>query len=384
LRAAQDQLPPSEHSPLLDYYLAYLTGQRGERERADNLIALGSREPDAAVFPNRLEDALVLADAHSHAPRDGQVCDLLGTFFFAQGRFDDGAQLWHDAVDNGFDSSVLERSMGLYAWRVKRNLPRAATFYEKAIRLTPDEYRLYPDLDEIYSELGDQSRRAQLLASAPPAVLDRDVVRVRRALWLVEQHRFDEALSALANHRFKPWEGGEIVRETYVLACVAKGRQAFEAQRPAEAEQEFRRALEYPPNLGVGKPDKPQDEQPLYWLGQALAAQGNAEAARSAWQEAADEDPQGEPANSVYRAAALRQLGPSEEADKMLVQAAAEAGQRDAGAPQLYAAGIAKQIAGDEEQARRDFEQALQADPAYWQARLQLENSIAAKKAGAN
>src|SRR5215472_243475 len=53
------------------------------------------------------------------------------------------------------------------------------------------------------------------------------------------------------------------------------------------------------------------------------------------------------------------------------------------GAPQLYATGIAKQIAGDEEPARRDFD-ALQADPASWQARLELENSIAAKKADAN
>jgi len=67
----------------------------------------------------------------------------------------------------------------------------------------------------------------------------------------------------------------------------------------------------------------------------------------------------------------------------MLVQAAAQAGQREAGAPQLYATGIAKQIAGDEEPARRDFD-ALQADPASWQARLELENSIAAKKADAN
>jgi tetratricopeptide (TPR) repeat protein len=309
LSSARSQLPTAVQAPLLNYYLAYVARRLGESDQADSLETKSSGRSDIDAFPNRFDDEIVLADAHSHIPKDGRVCYLLGTFFFAHGRYDDGAKLWREAVDNGFDSSVLERNLGVYAWRVKKDLPTAAASYEKSIRLAPDQYRSYPDLDEIYSELGDQSGRARLFASAPPAVLDRDGVRVRRALWLVEQHRFDAALSELANHRFKPWEGGEIVREMYVLACIAKGRQALGARRRAEAEQDFRRALEYPPNLGVGKPDKPQDEQALYWLGQALAAQGNAEAAHTAWREAADENPQGEPANSVYRAAALGELG---------------------------------------------------------------------------
>jgi hypothetical protein len=74
-------------------------------------------------------------------------------------------------------------------------------------------------------------------------------------------------------------------------------------------------------------------------------------------------------------------LGRSEEADKVSAQAVAEAGQKYATASQLYAAGIAKRLARDEEQARSDFQRALQTDPAYWQERVELENSIAVKDA---
>jgi hypothetical protein len=65
----------------------------------------------------------------------------------------------------------------------------------------------------------------------------------------------------------------------------------------------------------------------------------------------------------------------------VLAQAVAKAGQKDASPLQLYAAGIAKRLAGDEDQARSDFQRALQTDPADWQARVELENSIAVKDA---
>jgi TolA-binding protein len=81
----------------------------------------------------------------------------------------------------------------------------------------------------------------------------------------------------------------------------------------AEAEQDFRRALEYPENLGVGKPDHPADGPQLYWLGEALAAQSKTDAAHAAWREAADETAGDSMTTRVYRAAALLRLGQQDE-----------------------------------------------------------------------
>jgi len=373
LLAARDRLPAGAHSPLLDYYLAYIARQQGQIEQADELAALGAREPDIDVFPDRVEDEVVLADVASHHPENARVASLLGTFLFAHGRYQEAAELWLQAIGDGLRDAVVERNLGVFNWRVKGNLQAAASAYEAAIKLAPDQYRLYPDLDEIYSELGDFARRSRLFAGAPAAVLDHDVVRVRRTLLLVEQGQFDQALATLTRHQFKPWEGGEIVREMFVLANIEKGRGTLGSGRSREAEQDFRNALTYPENLGVGKPDHPSDAQALYWLGEALAAQDKTADARAAWQEAAEESAGSPGTARAYRAAALLRLGRSDEARRLTAELTASPGSKDVGATELYARGVAQDLTGNHAQARLDLQHALEIDPSYWQARVELE-----------
>jgi tetratricopeptide (TPR) repeat protein len=380
LADGRDRLPAGAQSPLLDYYLAYSARQQGEIDQADKLTALGAREPDVAVFPDRLEDEVVLADAASHHPEDLRVASLLGTFLFAHGRYEEAALLWRQAVDRGLRNAVVERNLGVLEWRVKGDLPAAAGAYEAAIQLAPDQYRLYPDLDEIYSESGDLARRTRLFAAAPAAVLDHDVVRVRRTLLLVEQGQFDQALATLTRHQFKPWEGGEIVREMFVLANLEKGRSALESGSSREAEQDFRNALEYPENLGVGKPDHPSDAQALYWLGEALGAQDKTADARTAWQAAAEESAGSQRTTRAYRAAALLRLGQDEEGRRLMAEVIASAASKGASATKLYAAGLAQDLTGDREQAQLDFKHALELDPSYWQARVELERLAAGRR----
>src|SRR5438067_1199709 len=82
----------------------------------------------------------------------------------ARRRYEDAARLWFQALGEGFDYSVLDRNLGVYAWRVKGDRKSAAGFYAKAIQLAPGDYRLYTDLDEIYAQIGDTARRADVFA----------------------------------------------------------------------------------------------------------------------------------------------------------------------------------------------------------------------------
>lgn len=377
LVAGRDRLPADAQSPLLDYYLADIAREQGQTDQAGRLAALGAREPAADVFPDRLEDEVVLADAASRHPEDARAASLLGTFLFAHGRYEEAARLWRQAIGQGLKDAVVERDLGVFDWRVKGDLQSAAGAYEAAIKLAPDQYRLYPELDEIYSELGDFGRRTRLFAGAPATVLDHDVVRVRRTLLLVEQGQSDRALAMLARHQFIPWEGGEIVREMFVLANLEKGRSALRSGSPREAEQEFRTALEYPENLGVGKPDHPADAQALYWLGEALSAQEKTDAARAVWQQAAEESAGSGPTTRAYRAAALLRLGRNNDARRLTADVLASAAPKGAGATEVYAAGLAQDLTGNQAQARLEFQRALEIDPSYWQARVELERLAA-------
>lgn len=373
LHLALRSLPSQTLSPLVHYYLASNARQQGQQAQAEVYAKQAAASPYDKVFPNRTEDARVLDEALSHNALDSHAAYFLGNFLFAQGRYEDAGRMWSQALALGFEYSVLERNLGLYAWKIRKDLAGARGFYERAVRLDPNEYRFYVDLDEIYAQMGDTARRDKLFAQAPAAVHDHDTVLVRLALLDTQQKRYDHALALLMGHRFKPWEGGAIVREMYVLTNVQEGRQALEAKNAGEAEAAFRRALEYPHNLGVGKPDRPHDEEARYWLGEALAAQGKNDAAREAWSEAATEGKKAFGTARLFAGLALRRLGQGEEAAKILEPFANFTSPGRKGAEDFYLAGLLALFNGQKDQARNHFRHALELEPSFWQARIELE-----------
>jgi tetratricopeptide (TPR) repeat protein len=375
LKAALDELPAGSASPMVYYYLASNARREDKGNEAKQYAAEAAAAPFDKVFPHRLEDALVLDEARRENPLDAHAPYFLGNFLFAVGRYDDAARMWMQALGTGFEYSVLSRNLGVYAWRVKKDLEGAAGFFEKAIELAPEDYRLYVSLDEIYASLGDQAQREKLMANAPPTVAERDTVRVRRALVDLQQKRYGQALEALADHSFKPWEGGQVVRHVYVAANLEEGRASLAAGKPREAEPAFRRALEYPVNLGVGKPDKPHDEEALYWLGEALQAAGDAQGAKEVWSRAAVSGKDTDGTGRVFAALAMRRLGQTEEADKILDEFLQTASSEKAGASSLYAAGLVQRYRDLESEARKLFQRAIDVAPDFWPAQIELDRA---------
>jgi tetratricopeptide (TPR) repeat protein len=378
LQAGVAELPAKDLSPMVYYYLAANAWQEGKQGDATKFAAKADSAPHGKIFPQRLADAFVLQDALAHNPKDAHAHYFLGTFLFAHGRYEDAAKEWLAAKGEGFEDPVLERDLGVYAWRVKKDLAQAATYYESAIQLAPNNHRLYSDLDEIYTQLGDYSRREKLFATAPSGVQERDTFRARRALFLVEQRRFDQAMELFNNHHFNPWEGGQIIREIFVLANIERGRAALEAKKYAEAKRAFRQALEYPVKLGVGKPDKPHDEEAWYWLGTALAAEGEASSAREAWQTVVKEGNAAGGVSGVFAAGAMIRLGQVAEGEKLLAAACAAANQPDASGRSLYVAGLAENLRNHEHEAQTDYRRAVELDPLLWEARFELNRSTTA------
>jgi len=268
---------------------------------------------------------------------------------------------------------VMMRNLGLYSWQIKNDLPAAAGYYEKAVKLDPEDYRLYNDLDEIYFRLGKTSLREKLFADAPADVRSRDTVIVRQALLLTLKQEYDRALALFQNHSFKPWEGGVLVRQTVAMADLQKGRKALQAGEAVAAEAAFRQALEYPVNLGSGKPDKPHDEEAWFWLGEAFTAQNKVDAAHDAWSEAVKEGKTDEtPLGSLYQGLALRRLGQNDASAKALgiLLQVKVGGKHDASV--LYAAGLLDLYDHQDSAATTELTAALDADPGLWQARLLL------------
>ena len=382
LATAAKTLAVKDVSPLIYYYLAADRWDDGNDPGASAAASKAEKANVEAVFPNRPEDARVLREALAHNPSDAHAKYFLGNFLFAHSHYAEAADLWKQAVGEGFHYAVLYRNLGVYARDVQNDPASAATYYAEAIKQTPNDYRLYVDLDELYTQLGKTGVREKLFASAPPEVLGKNSVRNRRVLLGVQERRYDEALNVLRGYNFKAAEGSRISHELFVLANIQKGRAAFAAGQFGAAEGSFRAALEYPTNLPVGKPQHPQDEEALYWLGRTLEAQGQKSAAQKAWQQAVDEmraagggaeGRGGGGASSFYAALALDHLGHSDEAARILDRLAGGVARGRKSAYNYYLAGLVKAYRKQDGQAKTYFHRALELNPGFWQARLELQ-----------
>jgi tetratricopeptide (TPR) repeat protein len=367
LLAAVKSLPAQSLSPLVDYYLASNSREEGHLQQTAQYAAEAASLPVASVFSNRLADAAVLIEAVHDHPEDAHAKYALGNFLFAHARYEEAEALWSSALRQGFEDPVLLRNLGVYAWHIKGDRTSAASYYCRAIALQPEDYRLYTDLDEIYEEEENTAARAKLFRAAPTAVLDQDTVRARHALFLIEQSQPEAALALLVKHQFKPWEGGVVIHNMYVVANMERGKKALTEHNPEQAAEAFREAMQYPDNLGTGQPAEPELAEQLYWLGVALEAQGNTAAATNAWQRAAA---QGHGRADVFAALADRKLGQTEVAQQILDQCIERAGQPDAVADDYLVAGLAEHYSGHADRAGMDLQHALALDPLFWQARV--------------
>ncbi len=374
LHLAEANPSAAEIAPMVDYYLASNARQLGHDQQADAYAKKAAASTVTGTFPNRLEDVAVLREALQHNPADAQAQYSLGNFLFAKDQYDDAAALWEKALGEGFKNAVLLRNLGVYQWNVKHDLSSAANYYSQAIQTTPNDYRLYPDLDEIYTEQGNTSACTALFQNAPSSVLDQDTVRARRALLFLDQGKYEDAMALFANHSYKPWEGGVVMHNMFVFANIAEGKQQLQNHHPDAAETSFRKSLEYPDNLGTGEPAQPDTAEQMYWIGNALEAQGKNAEAKAAWQNAADQGKGNTNVSAVYSALAYQKLGQHEQAQQLLQGCIQSAAQAKPSAENYFAAGTAEQYSNHADQARKYFQQALQVDPQFWQARIALKN----------
>lgn len=367
LTAAIRAFGPQQVSPMVYYYLASNAHHRGSGAEALVYAAKARLARYDKVFINSVADAQVLQEALIFDPHDAHAEYLLGNFMFQHRRFAVAERLWLQAQRSGFAYSVLYRNLGVNAWRITHKLDEAGSFYEKAIELAPQDYRLYVDLDQIYAQQGSTAMRAKLFSNIPSGILDHDSARIRYIVFLLKETRYEEALSLLNEHRFKPWEHGADVHEIFSTANIQKGRLELSARHFAQAEAAFARALEYPTNLGVGKPDKPSCEAAHYWLGESAMERGDTEKARQEWQIFTGKAPDTD-MSKYYGALALEHLGQKAEATERLTSLAHGPEHGRTSGHNYYVAGLAQYHLGREAEAANYLRRAIELDPSLWQA----------------
>jgi len=365
--------------PMLYYTLGYLYQKAGDPDRARAQFALGMKNDPAFVFPHRVEEIGVLRAAVAANAKDGRAAYYLGNVLAALNRDKEALAAWHDAVKLDSTNTIAQRNYAKALWLVSQNREEAATQYQRAISVSPNDFRLYIEFDKLLTELHATERRIRILEGAPAEVLAQSGAVQSLAGAYIDAGRFADAAALLAKTTFTSGEGEDAALGLYRKAHLGLARKYREARDHLKAAAEFAAVTEFPRNFGVGRPAMQSQAQYYVAAAREYEAAGKADEAERWWQRAATEElnPPTQPEEPwsehyYYKAVALDHLGRKAEARKLYERLARLNDEQKmleaepwpaTGAIRFVLAGAALKALGRTDEARIALERALKLDP---------------------
>jgi tetratricopeptide (TPR) repeat protein len=307
--------------PLWDYYLGYYHQQLGDHELAlKHYVQASSRSPEYC-FPFRLESIRILEAAIKADPADAKARYYLGNLLF-EWQPEEAISHWEKASALEQDFPTLYRNLGWANYKVRKDLPSAIRYYEKAVALDNQDQRALYELDLVYADgRVSPEKRLKMLQENHEAIANNNVADAlaREVMLLVQLGRYDETLEVAKNNYFRQWEGVSKAYSSYVDAYLLRGWDSFQEGRIDAALEDFLAALEYPENMMVAEPYRGgRSAQVHYFIGTAYEKLGEPEKAREHYRKAAAKrQHQGLSEIHFYKALALNKLEKKEEAGEI-------------------------------------------------------------------
>ncbi len=278
------QVPEGQRGFMPLYHLAWYASQRGDEAAAQQWLRQAAAATQPRRFASRTEEVEILQYAVKNNPEDAQAHLQLGCLLAALGRVEEAVPCWQEAARLAPKLSIAWRNLGLAA-AARNDLAAAETFYRKAILARPDDQTLYRDLAEILIAAGRRAEAIREMLAMPLKSPRRAEITIMLAQALLDEQRYEECIRLLeSTPYFVNWEGQDITWRLFNRAHIQRGRQLLESGDARAALRHFEAALTYPPNLNVGRSNKPVEAPAQYWRGKALAALGRTDEAKAAWQ----------------------------------------------------------------------------------------------------
>ena len=293
--------------PLVHYMLGWLEQRRGDDKAALKIFRCAAALPTDYCFPSRLEEIAVFAAAMRANPGDAQAPYYLGNLLYDKRCHDEAIRLWEKSARLDGGNSVVWRNLGIGNFNIRQQPAKAKAMYARAFIANPADARLLFERDQLWKRLGEKpAKRLRELEKHIALVQQRDDLSVELCALYNQTGQHDKALMLVTTRNFQPWEGGEGgPLGQWVRSHLALGRAAFCSSRGNEAQTtnrqsaignrqynqslltsaatHFRAAITAPKNLGEAKHLLANQSDIHYWLGCALAANGDTKQARQHW-----------------------------------------------------------------------------------------------------
>lgn len=311
--------------PLVDYYLAYYEQQRGNPAEAGAWCRSAFSMSPEGVFPNRIEDVMVLNTALDLFAEDYKACYYLGNFYYSQRQYEAAREYWERSVALDRDFPTAQRNLGL-AYYNKFNRPaEALKCFARAFELDTRDARVLFELDQLKKELKHlPAERLAFLTRYEEQVKERDDLYLEYVQLHTLTGNSEKAYELLMARKFHPWEGGEgKTAALYTALLLLQAKAALRSGEPEKALEKIKQTAIYPASLGEGKLYSRPENESDYWQGYAYEKMGRAADAQAWYTKAAAGTREPAPAlyyndhppeSIFYQGLALLKLGKQEPA----------------------------------------------------------------------
>ena len=316
------------NNPFFDYYLGYISDKTNDKAKAAEYFKSAAGQSTDYIFPYRLGTIDVLNTALKYNPTDGNAYYYIGNILYDK-QPEVAINNWENAIKQNPGLSIAYRNLGWGYFYHFKDVPKAISYYEKALDINKNEALYYTELSELYERNNTPvETRMKMFEGNYATAKNRDDSYQWLIRNLILAGQADKAVDLLAQKSFAYTEGSSQSGDITIDANLVLGKQYF-------ANKEYQKALDSFLKAQITKEEASGNNllgdramQVDYYIGLAYEALGNRSKANASFKKSAESTSRNVNVMNYYQGLSYAKLGNNAQAKKIFDSLVSEAGKQ--------------------------------------------------------